>query len=48
MFNKLILDLENINVKIDGGKDNGNTTIVQDDFDSSDVLVVSNNNSSKE
>ena len=31
-----------------GGKDNGNTTIVQDDFDSSDVLMVSNNNSSNE
>lgn len=31
-----------------GGKDNGNATIVQDHFESSDVLVVSSNNSCKE
>lgn len=30
------------------GKDNGNVTIVQDDYESSDVLVVTSNNSSKE
>ena len=35
-------------LKNHGGKDNGNTAIVQDDFDSSDVLVVSSSNSSKE
>lgn len=31
-----------------GRKDNGNTSIVQDDFESSNVLVVSSSNSSKE
>ena len=35
-------------LKNHGGKDNGNAAIVQDDFDSSDVLVVSSSNSSKE
>lgn len=31
-----------------GGKDNDNTTIVQDDYESSNVLVVSSKDSSKE
>lgn len=35
-------------MKDPGGKDNGNATIIQDDFKSSDVLVVSSNNSCKE
>ena len=31
-----------------GGKDNGNATIVEDDYESYDVLVVSSSDSSKE
>src|SRR4051812_42912307 len=35
-------------LKDHGGKDNGNASIVQDDFESSDVLVVSSSDSRKE
>lgn len=35
-------------LKDHGGKDNENSTIVQDDFESSDVVVVLSNNSCKE
>ena len=35
-------------LKDHGGKDNGNASIVQDDFESFDVLVVSSSNSGKE